>query len=311
MTQKQSLVGAGRYAPSPSGDLHLGNLRTALLAWLWARSTGRAFFLRVEDLDRDRSRDPSQQLQDLQAMGIDWDGPVIIQSERTSLYEEALETLRDQDLVFECFCSRKDIQEAVNAVHGTLGSYPGTCLNLTEQERDAKRTELAKNGRRPAMRLKPQMSWYTITDELHGRYTGPVEAVVLRRGDGQFAYNLAVVVDDIAMGVDQVVRGDDLLSSAPTQAYLTHVLGGEVPTYAHVPLIYGQSGKRLAKRDGSVTVSQLSSKGYTVAQIVEALAASSGLGDGQTASDLLECFQTQTLQTAPTTYFPELGLSTN
>lgn len=304
-------MAAGRYAPSPTGDLHLGNLRTALLAWVWARSTGRQFYLRLEDLDRGRSRDPSGQIADLKAIGIDWDGPVVVQSERTALYRQALDRLAAQGEVFECFCSRKDVREAVSAAHAPPASYRGPCASLSEDEKALKRAELAARGARPALRLLPKSSTLTVKDELHGDYTGPVESVVLQRGDGEFAYNLAAVVDDIQMGVDQVVRGDDLLASSPTQAYIATALGFEPPTYVHVPLVLGPQGTRLAKRDGSVTLSELRELGFEDSQVVAELIASTGIRGAKGTPDFLEKFSSETVLTAPCTYSAPLGFAPN
>ncbi|MDU7102728.1 MAG: tRNA glutamyl-Q(34) synthetase GluQRS, partial [Corynebacterium sp.] len=250
-------TGAGRYAPSPSGDLHFGNLRTALLAWLFARSTGRRFVVRVEDIDKQRSSQESaeRQLTDLRALGLDWDGEVIYQHDRDAAYEQALAQLP----TYECYCSRKDIREASRAPHAIPGQYPGTCRHLTEDQRAAKRAELAAQNRKPALRLLADVSTFTIHDALHGTYTGEVDDFILRRGgqDTGWAYNLAVVVDDAYQGIDQVVRGDDLLSSAPRQAYLASLLGIEPPEYIHVPLVLNESGERLAKRDGAVTMREM------------------------------------------------------
>lgn len=246
---------AGRFAPSPSGDLHVGNLRTAILAWLFARSSGRRFLVRVEDLDRDRSRPEFErtQLEDLAAIGLQWDPPVVRQSERDPIYRTALARLTESGLTFECFCTRREIAEAVSAPHTPPGTYPGTCRDLSDSERAVRRAERA-----PAIRLRADTRTWTVQDALHGRITGHVDDLVLRRGDGAHAYNLAVVVDDGAQGVDQVVRGDDLLDAAPAQAYLARALGLSEPTYAHVPLALNADGRRLAKRDGAVTLRDLS-----------------------------------------------------
>ena len=247
-------VGAGRFAPSPSADLHIGNLRTALLAWLFARSTGRRFLLRVEDLD-DRTSDDiaARQLADLAAIGVTADEPPDFQTAHQPRYDAAIQSLQDRGLVYECYCSRKDILQAPRAPHAPEGAYPGTCRSLTATERATRRAE----GRPPALRLRAGVEQYTVTDLLHGSYTGVVDDLVLRRGDGVTAYNLAVVVDDAATGVDQVVRGDDLLSSSPRQAYLGALLGHPTPEYAHVPLALNADGKRLAKRDGAVTLGEI------------------------------------------------------
>lgn len=252
-----SVHGAGRYAPSPSGDLHIGNLRTAAIAWLAARSTGRTFYLRVEDIDEQRSSRAAaeRQLEDLAAIGLDWDGEVTYQQDNYARYQHALEALP----TYECYCSRRDIQEAARAPHAVPGAYPGTCRDLEPNERALRRSTLAAEGRSPAIRLRAEEISWTVHDVLHGTYSGQVDDFVLRRGgkDPGWAYNLAVVVDDIAAGVDQVVRGEDLLSSAPRQAYLTSLLGAPVPTYVHVPLVLGPTGKRLAKRDGAVTLREI------------------------------------------------------
>ena len=246
--------GAGRFAPSPSADLHIGNLRTAVLAWLFARSTGRRFLLRIEDLD-DRTHDDvaHRQLADLASIGVTWDEEPQWQSAQRDRYDAVVDNLSERGLVYECYCSRKDILSAPRAPHAPEGAYPGTCRELDAAERAARCT----SGRPPALRLRSDVDQYTVNDLLHGSYTGVVDDLVLRRGDGVPAYNLAVVVDDAASGVDQVVRGDDLLSSAPRQAYLGSLLGYPQPVYAHVPLALNADGKRLAKRDGAVTLTEL------------------------------------------------------
>lgn len=273
--------GAGRYAPSPSGDLHLGNFRTAVLAWLFAKHEGRQFRMRIDDIDAQRSSEESakQQLLDLATMGVGHEGRLWRQQECWSEYEKALEALRARGLVYECYCSRKDIAEAVRAPHAAPGAYPGTCRDLGESERAAKRAELAARGRVPALRLRAGVDEWEVRERFAvggGVYRGAVDDMVLRRGGnapkgaggapvgggaaagGQvnrdYAYNLAVVVDDALAGVGQVVRGDDLLSSAPRQAYLAHLLGLPPVEYVHVPLVLGPDGKRLAKRDGAVTL---------------------------------------------------------
>lgn len=285
-------TGAGRYAPSPTGELHVGNLRTALLAWAFARATDRKFYMRMEDLDRGRYRGVDQQLADLRAFGIDWDGPVVTQSDRLNLYEDALEHLKESGLVFECYCSRKDIREAVSAAHGHPDQYPGTCLHLSGAQRETRRAELAKVGRRPALRLKPSVETWTVHDVLHGNHTGRVDNVVLQRGDGAFAYNLAVAVDDHLMGVDQVVRGEDLLTSAPVHSFLRHAFGGSEPTYVHVPLVLGPQGERLSKRDGAVTLKQLEDAGVGVSQLFQMVASSLGLPEVFDARHFLSVFPT-------------------
>lgn len=262
-----AVTAAGRFAPSPSADLHIGNLRTALLAWLFARSTGRRFLIRVEDLD-DRTHDDiaARQIADLAAIGVDWDEEPTWQSAHRDRYDSVVEMLTDRGLVYECFCSRREILSAPRAPHAPEGAYPGTCLELSDDQRAVRRAE----GRQPALRLRAAVAEYTVTDLLHGEYTGLVDDFVLRRGDGVPAYNLAVVVDDAHSGIDQVVRGEDLLSSSPRQAYLAALLGYPSPVYAHVPLVLNVEGKRLAKRDGAVTLSELGAE-RTFALITESL----------------------------------------
>lgn len=338
--------GAGRYAPSPSGDLHLGNLRTAVLAWLFARHSGRAFHLRVDDIDAQRSSEESarRQLADLAALGITHDGPIVYERDCLDHYAAALQKLADQGRVYECYCSRKDIQEASRAPHAAPGAYPGTCRNLSEEERATRRAELAEAGRSPALRLRvgglstadatpaSLVTTHTITEGFaagealggdvlkEGTYTGEVDDMVLRRGgntaqlDGsEYAYNLAVVVDDALAGVDQVVRGDDLLSSAPRQAYLAGLLGLPEVEYLHVPLVLGPEGKRLAKRDGAVTMRELGVED-ALAWIGESLGEAVGepngvrdaLAQGASPAEILEgwaaSFRPELLSREPVTY---------
>ncbi|MQY26850.1 Glutamyl-Q tRNA(Asp) synthetase [Nocardia sp. RB56] len=293
---RRPVPGAGRFAPSPSGDLHLGNLRTALLAWLFARSTGREFGIRVEDLDRDRSRPEiaERQLADLAAIGLDWDGPVVWQSQRLSRHHAATERLTAAGLTYECYCTRKEIQQAATAPHGPLGAYPGTCRELSAAERAAR----SADGRPAALRLRSEVTEFDIIDEIHGHYRGLVDDFVLRRGDGTPAYNLAVVVDDSEQDFDHVVRGDDLLPATPRQAYLATLLGFEVPRYAHVPLVLNSEGKRLAKRDGAVTLADRLAAGETAEQVT-ALLAGSIAPAARTTAELLRTFDPETLSHSP------------
>ena len=266
---------AGRFAPSPSGELHAGNLRTALLAWLFARSSGRRFLLRVEDLDRARSGAEEAQLRDLTAIGLTWDGPVVRQTDREPLYAAAIDRLTAAGLTYECFCTRREIQEAPSAPHAPQGAYPGTCRTLDDAEREARRAL-----RPAAIRLRAAVTEGTVRDRLLGSFTGVVDDFVLRRADGVTAYNLAVVVDDGEQGIDQVVRGDDLLPSTPRQAYLAGLLNIPVPEYAHVPLVLNADGARLAKRDGAVTLADLAAAGVTADRVRDLLLASLGLPPG-------------------------------
>jgi glutamyl-tRNA synthetase len=246
----------GRFAPSPTGTLHLGNLRTALLAWLFARSAGSRFLVRMEDLDTSRVRPgvAEEQLADLAAVGLDWDGEVAYQSARQDRYVAAIEDLRADGRLYECFCTRAEIREAASAPHGPLpgGHYPGTCLRLTEVERQQRRAM-----RPPALRVRADGARVGFADRLHGQIEGVVDDFVVRRNDGAVAYNLAVVVDDAAQGVEEVVRGDDLLDSTPRQLFLARMLGLPGPSHAHVPLVLGPDGARLAKRHGAVTLREV------------------------------------------------------
>jgi glutamyl-tRNA synthetase len=289
-------TGAGRFAPSPSADLHIGNLRTAVLAWLFARSTGRRFLMRVDDLDDRTHTDIGlRQLDDLAAIGLTWDEPAQWQTEHPQRYDEAVAGLAERGLLYECYCSRKDIQQAPRAPHAPLGAYPGTCRDLTDTERHTRR-EAA--GRPPALRLRTDVTTHTVHDLLHGGYTGIVDDFVVRRGDGVTAYNLAVVVDDAAQGVDQVVRGDDLLASSPRQAYLATLMGHPEPTYAHVALVLNGGGERLAKRDGAVTLAQIG-----MPRALEQIAGSLGFG-ATTLTGMLDEFDPGALPREPWIYSP-------
>jgi glutamyl-tRNA synthetase len=297
---------AGRFAPSPTGELHLGNLRTALVAWLAARSSGRDFIVRMEDLDRVTSSPEHEacQLDDLRWLGVDWDGEVVRQSERFDRYRDAIDVLRRRGHVYPCYCTRREIraeiEAAAQAPHAHLpdGAYPGTCRDLTIDER----REREASGRRPALRLRTNGEVIEVVDAVAGTYRGAVDDVVLARADGVPAYNLAVVVDDAAQGVTQVVRGDDLLSSTPRQVLLQRLLDVPRPDYLHVPLVLGADGQRLAKRHGAVTRRDLEANGWSALDVVGALARSLGLaraGERLRADDLVGRFHPDLLPKAP------------
>lgn len=280
----------GRFAPSPTGTLHLGNLRTALLAWLFARAGRARFLVRVEDLDAGRVREHfvAEQLADLAALGLDHDGDVVRQSRRTGLYDAALARLQDDGLVYRCWCTRAEIREAASAPHGALpdGAYPGTCRELPAAQVAAHEA----SGRPPALRVRAGAATERFTDRLCGDVTGVVDDFVIRRNDGAYAYNLAVVVDDGEQGVGEVVRGADLLDSTPRQRWLQRRLGLPHPAYAHVPLLLGGSGRRLAKRDGATTLAQCRAEGRTPEHVRGELAASVGLaqpGEAPAAGELV------------------------
>ncbi len=294
-------ISDGRFAPSPTGPLHLGNLRTALLAWLFARSAGARFLVRVEDLDFGRVRPgvEDQQLADLAALGLEWDGPVARQSERMELYEEAIEKLRTEGLLYPCYCSRKEIREAPSAPHGKAaeGIYPGTCRELTRTER----RERERSGRSPALRLNAGGALRIgFEDRLLGSRSGVVDDFVVRRNDGVPAYNLAVIVDDAAQGIGEVVRGADLVETTPRQILLARLLGIRQPGYAHVPLMLGPEGVRLAKRHGPVTLGERAALGESARDVLGALAASVGLDPGERpdAAELLRRFDPSLLATS-------------
>ena len=292
----------GRFAPTPSAELHLGNLRTALVAWLFARSSASRFLLRIEDLDpaSRRAGVAEDQIRDLARLGLDWDGPIVRQSEHLDRMSDAIAALDAAGLVYPCFCTRREILEATVAPHGPVpdGAYPGTCRHLTARQRAAREAE----NRPAALRLRAEGETVTIVDRRHGPVTAVVDDLVLRRNDGVPAYNLAVVVDDAVQGVQEVVRGDDLLVSTPRQAHLGRLLGLAPPTYVHVPLVVAPDGRRLAKRDGAVTLGDRLALGETVAQVVTRLAASLGLSTGSpdgaaTPEELLAVFDPDALPT--------------
>jgi glutamyl-tRNA synthetase len=248
----------------------------------------------MEDLDRVQASEAHErsQLMDLAALGLDWDGEVVRQSGRFDRYEAAISELTEAGLTYACSCTRREIREAASAPHGDGvpgGAYPGTCRDLT----DAERHEQAASGRPLALRLRGPGTTVTVVDELLGEVTALVDDVVLRRNDGVPAYNLAVVVDDAAQGIEQVVRADDLASSAPRQRYLAGLLGLPPVTYVHVPLVLGPTGDRLATRDGAVTLADQLRIGRSPEQVVGLLAWSAGLIDepeARRAVDLVATF---------------------
>jgi glutamyl-tRNA synthetase len=286
----------GRYAPSPTGALHLGNARTALLAWLHARAAGGAFVMRVEDLDAGRVRPGTMetQLEELRWLGLDWDeGPDVggphtpyVQSRRTDGYEAALRALAARGLLYACACSRRDIAEAASAPHaGEEGPrYPGTCR---ASRIDPGTPALLRHGvSRVALRVRVEPGEVCFDDLRMGRccFDPAAESgdFVVRRKDGAAAYQLAVVVDDVAMAITHVVRGGDLLSSTSRQLLLYRALGREPPAFLHVPLMLGEDGQRLAKRHGSVSLGELRARGVRPERVVGWLAGSCGLaGEGE------------------------------
>ena len=268
----------GRFAPSPSGRMHLGNLWSALLAWLSARSQGGEMVLRLEDLDPDRCTRAwcDQVMRDLEWLGLIWDNQPVYQSERTAVYAQAFHALEERGLIYPCYCTRAE-RLAASAPHRSDGQtiYDGRCSRLTQAEREA-----LSQTRRPAWRVKVGQEPITFCDFLYGEYKEDLKTdcgdFILRRSDGVYAYQLAVVVDDAAMGVTQVERGSDLLSSTPRQIYLQRLLGLPQPEYGHVPLLLAADGRRLAKRDRDQELGELQSR-YTAPELLGRLAHLAGL----------------------------------
>lgn len=290
----------GRFAPSPTGPLHLGSLRTALVAWLFARSQGGRFLVRVEDLDRQRSRREFErsQLAQLRSLGIESDEPPVRQSDRGALYVQALDTLGADGRLYPCFCSRADMRGAASAPHSDqpAGAYPGTCRSLSAAQ---SRRRIAA-GDPFALRLRSDGERVSFADRLLGEVNGVVDDFVVQRADGVVAYQLAVIVDDADQRIGEVVRGADLADSTPRQIALAGLLGLAVPRYAHVALVLGGDGHRLAKRHRAAT---LADRDEPAAATLAVLAHSLGLALGCErvieAADLLGEFDPTRLPAMP------------
>jgi glutamyl-tRNA synthetase len=290
----------GRFAPSPTGRLHLGNLRSALLGWLDARARGGEFLLRLEDLDPDRSKGEAAEgiLEDLAWLGLDWDGPVWRQSQRARAYDGAVEQLRSAGRAYPCWCSRAEVARAASAPHaGEDGPvYPGTC----------RAGPAPRPGRAPAVRFVAEPGVERFVDEVKGPLEQDVARTVgdfvIRRADGVASYQLAVVVDDAAAGITRVLRADDLVSSTPRQLQLYRALGLQPPAWAHVPLLVHEDGTRLAKREGALTAASLRQRGVRPQALVGLLAKWSGFGDGRPVAprDLVAGFSLTGLRRGPT-----------
>lgn len=268
----------GRFAPSPSGRMHLGNVWAGLLAWLSARSAGGRMVLRLEDLDPDRCRPEfcRQVMEDLEWLGLDWDNEPVYQSQRTEIYADYFGRLEELGLIYPCYCTRAE-RLAASAPHRSDGAavYDGRCRSLSAPQRE----ELA-SSRRPAWRVAVPEEEIAFDDLCQGRFVQRLDVdcgdFILRRSDGVYAYQLAVVADDALMGVTQVVRGEDLLDSTPRQIWLNRVLGWQEPEYAHVPLLVAGDGRRLAKRDRDLELGQLRQM-CTAPELVGRLAVLAGL----------------------------------
>ena len=266
----------GRFAPTPSGRMHLGNVFAALIAWLSVRKDGGHLVLRMEDLDTQRTSPEFAEIlrQDLVWLGLDWDEETQPQSQRADIYQAYFEKLEAMGLLYPCYCTRSQLH-SVNAPHLSDGTYvyAGTCRNLSEAQRVA-------FGRAPAWRVMvPDQEW-TVQDKIQGAYTENLAThcgdFVVRRADGVYVYQLAVTVDDALAGVNQVVRGTDLLSSAPRQMYLQSLLGFPHPEYAHVPMLLAPDGRRLSKRDKDLDLGYLRTH-TTPERLIGTLAYAAGL----------------------------------
>jgi glutamyl-tRNA synthetase len=276
-------VATTRLAPSPTGALHLGNARTFLINWMLARRNCWRVVLRIEDLDGPRIKRGADQLaiEDLRWLGIDWDEGPIYQSQRRALYDRALKTLLDHGDAYPCICTRRDVETSASAPHADDGSlvYPGTCRDRFASIAAAVE---AAGGKPPAIRFKHSLSVVCFVDAFRGPVefdvAGQIGDFVIAKADGTPAYQLAVVVDDAAMGVTDVVRGDDLLDSAARQILLyQHLKLGPIPRYWHLPLVVGPDGKRLAKRHGDTRLATYRQRGVPIQRLLALLARWCGL----------------------------------
>ena len=293
----------GRFAPSPTGRMHAGNVFAALTAWLVAKSQGGRIVLRIEDLDAERSKpvyiDAVQR--DFEALGLTWDEGPYFQHDRTEAYRAAYDELRERGLVYPCFCTRADLHAASAPHRGEKPVYPGTCRHLSDGERAARAQQ-----RMPAQRLIVPDREVAFVDQVQGSYAQNLAAdcgdFLVQRSDGAFAYQLAVVVDDAAQGVTSVVRGVDLLCSTPQQLYLQELLGLPHPAYAHIPLLVAERDRRLSKRDRDAALDALLARFKTSEAVIGHIAGITGLAptcDPATPEELLATFD---LAALPTTF---------
>lgn len=277
--------------------MHAGNVFSALVAWLVAKSQGGSIVLRIEDLDAERSKpqfiDAVQR--DFEALGLTWDEGPYFQHDRDEAYQAAYDELCERGLVYPCFCTRADLHAASAPHHGEKLVYAGTCRNLTDEERTARMKE-----RRPASRLIVPDETLSFVDGIQGEYSQNLAAecgdFLIRRSDDAFAYQLAVVVDDAAQGVNSIVRGVDLLCSTPQQMYLQDLLAYPHPSYVHVPLLVAEEGRRLSKRDHDAALDALMERFKTPAGIIGHIAGITGIAptcDPATPEQLLATFDLQ------------------
>lgn len=293
----------GRFAPSPTGRMHAGNVLAALTAWLVAKSQGGRIVLRIEDLDAERSKpvyiDAVQR--DFEALGLTWDEGPYFQHDRTEAYRAAYDELRERGLVYPCFCTRADLHAASAPHRGEKPVYPGTCRHLSDGERAVRAQQ-----HMPAQRLIVPDREVAFVDQVQGSYAQNLAAdcgdFLVQRSDGAFAYQLAVVVDDAAQGVTSVVRGVDLLCSTPQQLYLQELLGLPHPAYAHIPLLVAERDRRLSKRDRDAALDALLARFKTPEAVIGHIAGITGLApacDPATPEELLATFD---LAALPTTF---------
>lgn len=290
----------GRFAPSPTGRMHAGNIFAALMSWLIVKSQDGAIVLRIEDLDVERSRSSyaDQVCRDFESLGLTWDEGPFYQHDRDEAYQDAYQRLVDDGIVYPCFCTRADLHAASAPHRGEKLVYPGTCRNLSVQE-----VEERSANRKPAYRVRVPHRSYEFVDLVQGKYAQELESecgdFIIRRSDGLFAYQLAVVVDDAAQGVNCIVRGMDLLVSTPQQMFLQEQLGFEQCNYAHVPLMVGERDRRLSKRDRDAALDELLAAYKTAEGVIGHVAFVAGLIDFDepcAASDLLEDFDVARLE---------------
>ena len=294
----------GRLAPSPTGVLHLGNARSFLLAWLSARSAGGSLLMRVEDIDGPRIREGAAQqaLDDIRWLGLDWDAGEIYQSERLGEYGAVVDGLLSDGLAYPCVCTRREVEEAASAPHESWHDavvYPGTCRGLFASREEAREA----SGRDPAVRFRVEVDAVAFSDGFRGPQEGLIAGdFVIQKRDGGPAYQLGVVADDIANGVTEVLRGDDLLVSTPRQLLLYQTLDSPPPQFTHVPLVVGPDGRRLAKRHGDTSLRRFRDDGVSAERVVGYLAWLSGLRDSVepcTARSLLPGFSLEKIPAQP------------